>query len=106
MIPKLPETPITNPFVVKPADIRPTLINSTKPLPDVEPQKLDLANNARTAPDTFSAKLGTCALEYGWYFLLSMKNALFFHKCQIADSLFHKAKTFDFHKCQSEQSLR
>ena len=50
IIPKLPETPITKPPVIKPADITPsTKIKTDEPVPPQEPPKIDV-NTGDVAP--------------------------------------------------------
>jgi hypothetical protein len=53
IIPKLPETPISKPPVIKPADITPsTIIKTKEPLPEPEPRKIDIKPDEVAPPTT------------------------------------------------------
>jgi hypothetical protein len=83
IIPKLPETPISKPPVIKPADITPsTIIKTKEPLPEPEPRKIDikpdevappttgrhlykkLKDTASKVTDAASSELGTSIIEH------------------------------------------
>jgi hypothetical protein len=60
IIPKLPETPITKPPVIKPADITPsTKIKTDEPVPPQEPPKIDV-NPGDVAPPKEKGPLKFC----------------------------------------------